>query len=122
MPWLVLYGALPAALKADEFLIPLPALIKGAATLSSASLEWFNPLQLADVTVFNEISRYLVDLRDQRMIKMLVLDFRKGHRILAATGVSHVVMQEPDIRRLIGCTPQQYDGKFLKSPSIANCD
>ena len=122
MPWLVLYGALPAALKADEFLIPLPALIKGAATLSSASLEWFNPLQPADVTVFNQISRYLVDLRDQRMIKMLVLDFRKGHRILAATGVSHVVMQEPDIRRLIGCTPQQYDGKFLKSPSIANCD
>lgn len=49
----------------------------------------------------------LVDLRDQRMIKMLIVDFRKGHKILAATGVSHVVMQEPDIRRLIGCTPKQ---------------
>jgi hypothetical protein len=111
MPWLVL-----------QFLIPLPALIKGSATLSSASLEWFNPLRPAEVTVFNEISRYLIDLRDQRMIRMLVADFRKGHKILAAAGVSHVVMQEPDIRRLIGCTPKQYDGKFLESPSIANCD
>lgn len=122
MPWLVLHGALPKAQKADEFLKPLRGLIKGAATLSDASLEWFDPLQSADATIFNEISRYLIDLRDRRMIKMLVVDFRKGHKILAATGVSHVVMQEPDIRRLIGCTAKQYDGKFLESPSIANCD
>lgn len=122
IPWLVLHGALPTTLSADEFLTPLPTLIKGAATLSSASLEWFDPLRARDVTVFTEISRYLIDLRDRRMIKMLVMDIRRGHKILAATGVSHVVMQEPDIRRLVGCTSKQYDGRFLESPSIANCD
>jgi hypothetical protein len=122
MPWLVLHGALPSALTVDAFLEPLPKLVANSATIGSATLEWFDPLRTSNAVVFNEISRYLVDLRDRRMIEKLVMDFRQGHKILAAAGFSHVVMQEPDIRRLIGCPPMRYDKVILRSPSIASCD
>jgi hypothetical protein len=122
MPWLVLHRALPEPLSAKDFARHLPTLVKGANTLDDASLAWFDPLAASNLTIFNEIARYLVDLRDRKMIEMLVADVKKGHKILAAAGFSHVVMQEPDIRRLLGCIPRHYDKAILRSPSTAVCD
>lgn len=53
-----------------------------------------------------EIHRYLMNYRDQHMLAYLFKELRKGQRIFAVVGRSHVVRQEPVLRSEIGAPPK----------------
>ena len=46
----------------------------------------------------NQMSRVVNDYRNKVMIKLLVREIKKGERVFAVAGRSHVVMQEPVLR------------------------
>ena len=50
-------------------------------------------------TFLGAISAYLGTYRDEFMLTLLVTSVRKGERVFAVVGASHVVMQEPVLRR-----------------------
>jgi hypothetical protein len=57
---------------------------------------WFNPTKSETWT--NEINRWLSRYRDEYMVKLLVQEVKKGERVFAVVGFSHVVMQERALR------------------------
>jgi len=61
------------------------------------------------------IHRKLRDYRDQHMLRKLFKELKKGHRIFAIVGRSHVVMQEPVLRAELG-TPSAFAGLKMLEP------
>jgi hypothetical protein len=58
---------------------------------------YFGPVR--ETTRFtNDISRRLSDLRDEHMVELLTREVKRGARVFAVVGGSHVVMQEPALR------------------------
>ncbi|HET6842747.1 MAG TPA: hypothetical protein VFK06_13870 [Candidatus Angelobacter sp.] len=64
-----------------------------------ASLSWFDPTKSENY--LNEMARQLNLYRDQYMVNLIVRHVREGQRVFAVVGGSHLVMQEPAIRRLV---------------------
>jgi hypothetical protein len=62
---------------------------------------WFNPAVSPPVTYLNDISRQLSEFRDRHMLTLLTEQVRRGKRVFAAVGASHVVMQERALRAAI---------------------
>jgi hypothetical protein len=85
-----------------------------------ADASWFNPLH--DSGEFTtEIARFLVLMRDQRFAKELVNYVRRGMKVVAVAGATHVVMQEPAILSRLGCKSNDTAERLL-SPSEHRCD
>jgi hypothetical protein len=49
----------------------------------------------------SKIHRRLNEFRDQHMLKRIIRELRKGNRIFAVVGRSHVVVQEPAVRTAV---------------------
>ncbi|MEA2553560.1 MAG: hypothetical protein QOJ65_1736 [Fimbriimonadaceae bacterium] len=47
----------------------------------------------------NRVSRASSELRDRHMVDVLLNSLKPGQRVLAMVGASHVVMQEPPLRK-----------------------
>lgn len=58
--------------------------------------EWFAPTHTD--TLFNRLARRMSQLRDRHMVDLLVGAVRRGERVFAVVGGSHVVMQEAALR------------------------
>lgn len=58
--------------------------------------EWFAPTHTD--TRFNRLARRMSQLRDRHMVDLLVGAVRRGERVFAVVGGSHVVMQEAALR------------------------
>jgi len=59
----------------------------------SVPREWFDPA--ANGTFLNALARRVSELRDVHMVGLLSDAVRRGERVFAVVGASHVVMQEP---------------------------
>lgn len=57
---------------------------------------WFAPTHTD--TLFNRLARRMSQLRDRHMVDLLVDAVRRGERVFAVVGGSHVVMQEAALR------------------------
>ncbi|MGH9937415.1 MAG: hypothetical protein ACREAM_14305, partial [Blastocatellia bacterium] len=62
--------------------------------------DWFNPTKSEAYT--NQVSRLSGEFRDRHMVKLLIDAVKKGERVFAVVGFSHVVMQEPALRAALG--------------------
>jgi hypothetical protein len=60
---------------------------------------WLRPTRQGAFT--NEIHRRVSEYRDRHMIQLLAGEVRRGQRVFAVVGFSHVVMQEPALRALL---------------------
>lgn len=61
-----------------------------------APADWFVPTTTARFT--NRINRVSSDLRNEHMVRLLTEHVRRGERVFAVVGFSHVVVQEPSLR------------------------
>ncbi len=61
--------------------------------------EWFDPAPEAPAAFTNPIARAMSEFRDQFIVDTLVMALREHKRVFAAVGASHVVMQEPVLRK-----------------------
>ncbi len=61
-------------------------------------LNWFCSATSKSERWTNQMSRVVNDFRNKVMIKLLIREIRKGERVFAVAGCSHVVMQEPVLR------------------------
>ena len=61
-------------------------------------LTWFCSATSESERWTNQVSRLVNDFRNKAMIKLLIREIRKGERVFAVTGCSHVIMQEPVLR------------------------
>jgi hypothetical protein len=52
-------------------------------------------------TWLNKTSRIVNDFRNQHMLKTIIKELKKGKKVFAVVGRSHVVMQEPVLRSLM---------------------
>lgn len=55
---------------------------------------WFDPAVARPAVYLNRISRTLSEFRDCHMVDLLITEVRKGARVFAVVGGSHVIMQE----------------------------
>jgi hypothetical protein len=62
---------------------------------------WFDPAVSKPATYTNRVSRRLSEFRDRHMVNLLVGEVRKGERVFAVVGGSHVIMQERALRRAL---------------------
>lgn len=94
----------------------------GRLDWSNVPRSWFDPLGHTGAGM-NEIARFLVSDRDRRFARVLVDAVRRGQRVMASAGVSHVVMQEPAILSGLGCPrPTLSQPAIVPSPSVHSCD
>ena len=70
----------------------------GRGEYRDTPLSWFDPT-LAE-TFLNHISREGSEYRDRFMVEKLRSHLEEGHRVFAVVGGTHVVMQEPALRRV----------------------
>jgi len=63
------------------------------------SESWFNPLR--DDAFTNEVTRVLSRYRDEQMVKTLAAAVRRGERVFAVVGSTHLAMQERALRALV---------------------
>jgi len=59
---------------------------------------WFDPAVIRPTVYLNRISRKLSEFRDRHMVNLLLGELKKGGRIFAVVGGSHVIMQEQALR------------------------
>jgi hypothetical protein len=67
---------------------------------------WFDPTRRE--TFLNEVARAGSDYRDRYVVARLVAHVREGRRVFAVMGGTHVVMQEPALRRQL--RPSRHEG------------
>ncbi len=60
--------------------------------------EWFDPTIPRPPRYTNRISRQLSEFRDRYMVKLLISEVKRGQRVFAVVGGSHVIMQERALR------------------------
>jgi hypothetical protein len=60
---------------------------------------WFDPTQ--EGHPFNDMARHVEDARDLHMITVLLDAVRRGERVFAVAGGSHVVRQQPALRERV---------------------
>jgi hypothetical protein len=61
--------------------------------------EWFDPAAEPPPTWVNELARAGSDFRDEFIMNTITGKMRRGHRVFAVIGASHVVMQEHVLRQ-----------------------
>ncbi len=64
---------------------------------------WFDPIKSEAYT--NQVSRLSGEFRDRFMVKLLIDEVKKGERVFAVVGGSHVVMQERALKAISSDTP-----------------
>lgn len=69
------------------------------ATIEAPPLRWFDPGLKKERSQFNDIAKASSLLRDRHMIERLVELAKGKRRAFIVMGASHVVMQEPALRR-----------------------
>lgn len=82
----------------DEIAAAYRQRFPGRGEYGDTPTSWFDPVR--SETFLNEISREASDYRDRFMVEKLRSHFEEGHRVFAVVGGTHVVMQEPALRRL----------------------
>jgi hypothetical protein len=70
--------------------------------------EWFDPTRSHYFT--NEVARDSLRFRDGHIVRLLEREVRRGERVLAVIGGTHVVMQEPVLSEALG-TPVRPPGR-----------
>jgi hypothetical protein len=61
--------------------------------------EWVYPTENEKYT--NQIARAVSRYRNEHMVRLLVQQVKKGERVFAVVGMTHVVMQEPALRDVL---------------------
>lgn len=61
--------------------------------------DWFYPTKTG--TLMNQIARRCNRIRDEHMVKLLTAEVKRGSRVFAVVGFSHVVMQERALRNAL---------------------
>lgn len=96
-----IYNSQPGLMGAPRSLVEVAAsfrrLFPAADDFRETPLSWFDPVR--PDTVLNRISRASSDYRDRFMVQLLAAHVAEGQRVFAVVGGSHVVMQEPALRR-----------------------
>ena len=96
-----IYNAQPGLMGAPRTLEEVAAsfrrLFPDQRDFRQTPLSWFDPV--SSETVLNRISRASSDYRDRFMVQLLAAHVADGQRVFAVVGGSHVVMQEPALRR-----------------------
>lgn len=77
--------------------------------------EWFDPVSENAPELMNRLSVSLNRFRDVVMVSRLCAAISAGHRVFAAAGASHVVMQEP---ALAACTRSQIAVQVIESTFV----
>jgi hypothetical protein len=71
--------------------------LPGHGEYKDTPMSWFDPVRTE--TFLNDISREGSEYRDRFMVEKLTSHLKEGHRVFAVVGGTHVVMQEPALRR-----------------------
>ncbi len=119
LPWLLRRTAWTGKLDSSHFERLYAQRSGGGRLFEDVSADWFMPGQPRNV--FQEITTYSTELRDQEMIRLLYQEAKHGGRVLAVAGGSHVVMQEGALRRLLRCPAHAISGGTLLSPAVSDC-
>lgn len=73
--------------------------------------------------LMGSIARFLVTMRDEHMVAVIVRELATRRRVLAQAGASHVVMQEDALATRLGCAAVPRAAKSHRaSPSVHQCD
>jgi len=123
IPWLARNAALKQIIVSEDSLKSLVA--KRLPELSywqEVPAIWFDPMPQSGARFTNSIARRLVQLRDGHMSKLVIDPVDRGRHVFAVVGVSHVVMQEDQIRSVLGC-PARVDVSYSvrQSPPHLTC-
>ncbi|MBW3671911.1 MAG: beta-lactamase family protein [Acidobacteria bacterium] len=81
-------------------------LFPGQGSYHTVPSSWFDPTERQ--SLFNDISRAGSEYRDRYVVERLVNHVREGRRVFAVVGGSHVVMQEPALRRQLRATTHEW--------------
>jgi len=76
--------------------------------------EWFDPAIPRPPRYTNRISRQLSEFRDRYMVKLLISEVKRGHRVFAVVGGSHVIMQERALRAALASPLGQTTNQSLE--------
>ena len=76
--------------------------------------EWFDPAIPTPPRYTNRISRQLSEFRDQHMVRLLISEVKRGQRVFAVVGASHVIMQERALREALASPPGQTPDRSLE--------
>ena len=81
----------------DEVAAAYRQRLPGRGELRDTPMSWFDPM--LEETFLNRIARASSEYRDRFMVEKLRSHLAEGHRVFAVVGGTHVVMQEPALRR-----------------------
>jgi tetratricopeptide (TPR) repeat protein len=81
--------------------------------------EWFDPALEPPAAFTNTIARAMSEFRDAFMVDVLETAVREHTRVFAAVGASHVVMQEPELRRRFHSVGGPY-GFLMPAPAAGS--
>jgi len=98
--YLPAHGLKDAPNSLAEFTAACKSLFPEMADWHKVSEDWFDPTQSIHYT--NELANDSGMFRDQHIFKVLVDRARRGDRVFAVIGASHVVVQEPALVREFG--------------------
>jgi hypothetical protein len=82
----------------DEVAAAYRQRLPGHGEYKDTPMSWFDPVRTE--TFLNDISREGSEYRDRFMVEKLTSHLQEGHRVFAVVGGTHVVMQEPALRKL----------------------
>ena len=100
---LPIYAAVPGLDVAPKSILELESMyaqyFPNQGSFRDVRPSWFDPT--TSETFLNDISRRSGLYRDQYMVGLLIKEVRRGKRVFAVVGGSHVVRQEPALRSIL---------------------
>ncbi|PCC72189.1 hypothetical protein SAMN02745121_01398 [Nannocystis exedens] len=87
---------------ADELASASARLLPPLRHWSEAPAAWFDPVFTRPAAFTNAANRRVSQVRDAWVVELLADRMRRGERVFATMGASHVVMQEPALRARLG--------------------
>jgi hypothetical protein len=87
---------------ADELASACARLLPPLPHWSEAPAAWFDPVFTRPPAFTNAANRRVSEVRDEWTVELLTDRVRRGERVFATMGASHVVMQAPALRARLG--------------------
>ncbi|MDC0670517.1 hypothetical protein [Nannocystis radixulma] len=86
----------------DELAATCARLLPGLRHWSEVPQAWFDPVFTRPPAFTNVLSARTSEVRDAWVVDLLTAQVRRGERVFAVMGASHVVVQEPALRARLG--------------------
>ncbi len=112
-------------LSSAEFVAACKRLLPAGADWRRPQPEWFDPVPRGgNVLWTSRLARRASEFRDRHIVERLLSELKPGQRVFAVIGASHVVMQEPALRRCAEVVRRRkrHPGGGAWSAACASCE